>query len=72
MNSVELGAKERLESGSRKVSVGRCRLADPKMLHAGEAGAIRERERLVFIAQHSFRTVDQLEKTTSLMWDFTR
>ncbi|MEI6338542.1 MAG: hypothetical protein WCQ57_08180 [Verrucomicrobiota bacterium] len=54
MNSVELGAKERLESGSRKVSVGRCRLADPKMLHAGEAGAIRERERLVFIAQHSF------------------
>jgi|GEM_PF-5995744 len=42
--------KERFEPGSPKVSVGRCSLADAKMLHAGKAGAIRERERLVFIA----------------------
>jgi len=36
------------------VPVGRRGLADPEVLHAGEAGVVRERKRLIFIAQHPF------------------
>lgn len=48
------GHQQRSVSRGAEVMVRAGRLADSEALHARETGAIGERERLIFIAQHPF------------------